>query len=93
MKVVTLDMRVIPVMWSSVGRTLHLLKNSSVSASTTSSLVSSPPALMAPTTSECCMPITDTPFTWERRGEGREFYIDLTLGTFDLFLVCLIHDL
>lgn len=57
------------------GVTLHFLKNSSVSLSTTSSLASSPPALIADTTSPCCLPSMQTPLTCEagRRwgvGEG-----------------------
>lgn len=59
-------------MCSGVGATLHLLKKASVSVSTTSREVSSPPDLMAATTSECCFPSTVIPFTWRDRGSDRE---------------------
>lgn len=60
-----------PLRCSEDGTTLHFLKNSSVSLSTTSSLVSSPPALMAVTTSPCCLPSTQTPFTSTMRSCSR----------------------
>lgn len=56
------------------GITLHFLKNSSVSLSTTSSLVSSPPALMAATTSPCCLPSMQTPFTCGGGGRHRSHF-------------------
>lgn len=69
-----------PVRCSSEGRTLHFLKNSSAKLSTTNSFVSSPPAFMAATTSECCLPSMDTPFTcqdnnilWDHREGGGQF--------------------
>lgn len=59
-----------PVRWSEVGLTPHLLKNASVSGSTTSRRVTFPPTLMAATTSECVFPSTDMPFTCkEKQGD------------------------
>lgn len=64
-----------PVTCSKLGATRHLLKKASASGSTTSSLVTLPPALMAATTSECVFPSTAMAFTWSERpaaaGQGR----------------------
>lgn len=59
---------VLPLTWLLVGITPRLLKCWSVSGSTTSSQVSSPPALMKATTSECFMDSMLTPLTWSATG-------------------------
>lgn len=61
---------------------LHLLKYSSVSRSTTSSLVSSPPALMAATTSEYSIPSTGTPFTWRKHTQRQALFHCSVSGVF-----------
>lgn len=58
-----------PLTWLTVGITPRLLKCSSVSGSTTSSQVSSPPSFMKATTSECFMDSMFTPLTWSTTRE------------------------
>lgn len=69
---------VLPLMWLTVGTTPFLLKCSSVSGSTTSSQVSSPPLFMNATTSACLIPSMFTPFTW-RKGRWEIFKVPLVL--------------
>lgn len=63
----------VPVRCSAVGATRHFLKKASVSGSTTKSVVLSPPALIAATTSACCFPSTETWFTWEQTAHQKTF--------------------
>lgn len=76
-----------PVRWSEVGLTPHLLKNASVSGSTTSRRVTLPPTLMAATTSECVFPSTDMPFTC--KGKQGDFWTRLEITkNMALFVFC-----